>query len=208
MLYLVGTCGVHAGQEIPIENEIVIGRDPLVCQLVYPSQQNGVSGVHCKVQNINGMVYLQDMGSTNGTFLETGVRLEAHARQLLQAGQSFYLGDRGNSYMIQDKGNGIIDESKANSNCEESKESIAKKEIKFETNASSGIGISIAALAFAILTVLLGIASIFVDVVKYPAVILGVAGFGLGAASLGLHLKGNVMAKIGTILSAYDKRTI
>lgn len=201
MLYLIGTCGVHAGQEILIENEIVIGRDPSICQLVYPSHEKGVSGVHCKVQNINGVIHIQDMGSTNGTFLETGVRLDAHVPQVLQAGQSFYLGDRGNSYMIQDKGN--VKKNAIEQNHEKGNKINSQNiEKKAGTGSANGIGISIASLSVAILAVILGIASIFVDVLKYPTVIFSVAGIGLGVTSHALHFKGNVMAKVGTICSA------
>lgn len=201
MLYLIGTCGVHAGQEIPIENEIVIGRDPSICQLVYPSCEKGVSGVHCKVQNVNGVIHIQDMGSTNGTFLETGVRLNAYSPQMLQAGQSFYLGDRGNSYMIQDKGNTKKNQIKQNS---EKVNEIESQNIqkKAGTSSANGIGISIASLSIAVLAVILGIASIFVDALKYPTVIFSVVGIGLGATSHARHFRGNVMAKVGTICSA------
>lgn len=99
-VYLVGRSGIYRNRELSVENEIIIGRDATVCQLVYPSNNREISSVHCKVQNINGNVQLKDMGSTNGTFLDTGVRLAPHISQVLQSGQSFYLADRGNSFAI------------------------------------------------------------------------------------------------------------
>lgn len=100
-VYLVGRSGIHGNKELPVESEIIIGRDAAVCQLVYPSSERNISSVHCKVSNINGTVQITDMGSTNGTFLDTGVRLAPHAGQVLQSGQGFYLADRNNAFAIR-----------------------------------------------------------------------------------------------------------
>ncbi len=106
-VYLVGRSGIHGNKELPVENEIIIGRDAAVCQLVYPSSERGISSVHCKVSNINGTVQITDLGSTNGTFLDTGVRLAPQAGQVLQSGQGFYLADRGNSFAIRIQDDGM-----------------------------------------------------------------------------------------------------
>ena len=100
-VYLVGRSGIHGNKELLVENEILLGRDASVCQLIYPSNEKGISSVHCKIQNINGAVQLTDMGSTNGTYLDTGVRLAPHSSQTLQSGQGFYLGDKNNSFAIR-----------------------------------------------------------------------------------------------------------
>lgn len=100
-VYLVGRSGIHGNKEILVENEILMGRDAAVCQLVYPSSDRGISSVHCKIQNVNGAVQITDMGSTNGTFLDTGVRLAPHAPQVLQSGQGFYLGDKMNTFAVR-----------------------------------------------------------------------------------------------------------
>lgn len=100
-VYLVGRSGIHGNKELLVENEIIIGRDAAVAQLVYPGSERGISSVHCKVSNVNGNIQLTDMGSTNGTFLDTGVRLAPHSPQTLSSGQGFYLGDRANSFAIR-----------------------------------------------------------------------------------------------------------
>ncbi len=81
--YLLGTCGNYNRQKIPIKEEIIMGRDSGVCQLVFGASESEISGVHCKIQNIDGVIQVTDMGSTNGTFLETGVRLKPYEPQML-----------------------------------------------------------------------------------------------------------------------------
>lgn len=199
MNYLVGTCGAHSGQEILIENEIVIGRDASLCQLVYPAQEKGVSGVHCKIQSVNGNIQLQDMGSTNGTYLDTGVRLSPYTPYTIEPGHGFYLGDRGNAYVIRQEGDGKKKRSSVNESSVNAEDTIANEN---SGSGKGGIGIAIAALVLGILAVILGIGSLFVDILTYPAIILGVIGTGLGAVSLAMHLKGKAMGITGTILSA------
>jgi tetratricopeptide (TPR) repeat protein/uncharacterized OB-fold protein len=47
-----------------------LGRDPKECDVVFNSQQDpGVSRVHAEISLAQGVFYLQDLGSRNGTFL-------------------------------------------------------------------------------------------------------------------------------------------
>ena len=46
---LVGISGFYEGQKIPIDGEIIIGRDSERCSLIYPADTKAVSSVHCKV---------------------------------------------------------------------------------------------------------------------------------------------------------------
>lgn len=100
-VYLVGSGGIFAESVIPVENEVIVGRDPKVCQLVYPGTNREVSGVHCKIQNSNGMITITDLGSTNGTFLKSGEKLSPNTPYTLQGGQGFYLGNRDNIFVIR-----------------------------------------------------------------------------------------------------------
>ena len=104
MFYLKGTAGQYNGSEIPLDNEVILGRDSSLCQIVFSSESSAVSGVHCKLQIVGGRVQLTDMGSTNGTFLDSGVRLQSNQAQTLSVGQGFYLGNRMNSFTIYDNG--------------------------------------------------------------------------------------------------------
>jgi hypothetical protein len=190
--YLQGNSGTFSDQEIPVEDEVIMGRDASICQLVFPASESGISGVHCKLQNIDGTCWqLTDMGSTNGTFLDSGVRLAPYEPQQLSDGQRFYLGDRENTFTVGVEG--------AVSYTSEDVDVIQQDNSK---KSFSGIGISIAALVLGILAVISGIASIFYDLALYIAFVFAIIGTGLGAVSLAIHFKGKYMALSGTVCSA------
>lgn len=203
-IFLLGTCGTHNNQTIPIDDEIIMGRDTSLCQLVFPTSEKAISGVHCKIQNIDGTIQLTDMGSTNGTFLDTGVRLVPHVPQILLDGQGFYLGDKSNSFQIQMEAVGKQCDSNRelqhNSHAEQREnQKEAQKEPQKE---SSGIGISIATLAAGIISVIVGIAAIFLDSVFWFAFIFGIIGMGLGILSLAMKCKGKAMSISGTLFAS------
>jgi pSer/pThr/pTyr-binding forkhead associated (FHA) protein len=64
---LVVAAGVHQGKAIPIPGvQLLIGRDP-DCQLRPASP--AISKKHCLVSVRDGRVFVKDLGSTNGTFV-------------------------------------------------------------------------------------------------------------------------------------------
>ncbi|MDR1217971.1 MAG: PrsW family intramembrane metalloprotease [Oscillospiraceae bacterium] len=84
--------GALAGQTFPlIGGALVLGRDPAVCNLLFPTATPGISRRHCTVSMDPRGVLLTDDGSRQGTFLDGGKRLEANATVVLRAGQRFYL---------------------------------------------------------------------------------------------------------------------
>jgi hypothetical protein len=176
-VYLVGRSGVHGNKELLVENEILLGRDASVCQLVYPGTEKGISSVHCKIQNINGTVQLTDMGSTNGTFLDTGVRLAPHSSQTLQSGQGFYLGDKMNSFAIRVQS----DEGTVNNGTR----NVAKGGSK----------------AFSITSMVLGIVGLCLCFTMVIPIICGIVGVVFGAYALYTHKNGRGMAIAGFICS-------
>ena len=97
---LAGRSGIFEDMEIEVEQELTIGRNANVCQLVYPETARGISGVHCRIQNTDVGVFLTDLGSTNGTFLADGTRLLPNKPQMLPDGQGFYLGSREHGFDI------------------------------------------------------------------------------------------------------------
>lgn len=99
--YLVGVGGVHAGVVIPLDSSIVFGRDKKKCNLMYSSDTQGISNVHCQLTIIDGNVEVTDLGSTYGTFLDDGTKLTPYKPYTLSSGQGFYLADRQYSYRIQ-----------------------------------------------------------------------------------------------------------
>lgn len=99
--YLVGVGGVHAGVVILLDSSIVFGRDKKKCNLMFSSDTQGISNVHCQLTIINGNIEVTDLGSTYGTFLDDGTKLTPYKPYTLNSGQGFYLADRQYSYRIQ-----------------------------------------------------------------------------------------------------------
>jgi predicted component of type VI protein secretion system len=86
---LVVASGVHQGKAIPVPGvKFVIGRDP-DCQLRPASQ--AVSKQHCAVLTREGRVFIQDFGSTNGTFVND-VQLEANSEVEVKSGERLRVG--------------------------------------------------------------------------------------------------------------------
>ncbi len=97
---LTGRSGIYMNAVLEVEKELLIGRDANMCQLVYPETAKEISGMHCKIQNINGNVCLIDLHSTNGTFLIDGTRIKPDMPRTMTSGQGFYLGSRENAFDI------------------------------------------------------------------------------------------------------------
>ncbi len=89
---LYAVSGLYAGQSIPLmKGKIVLGRDPSSCNLIFPSDQEGISRTHCTVTYDGKTVWICDNGSSNGTFLSNGERLQAGRMIRILPGQRFYL---------------------------------------------------------------------------------------------------------------------
>jgi hypothetical protein len=84
---------------IPLADLVTIGRisdtpahsHPDIDLTPYGAEQYGVSRVHCRIKRRSTLLYVTDLGSTNGTFLN-GRRLLAHAERLLRNGDELMLG--------------------------------------------------------------------------------------------------------------------
>ena len=99
-----GVSGVFAGQRFAVDGSVRIGRDPARNDLVYPSDTQGISGVHCVIMVDNGVIWLKDLGSTYGTFLATGQRLAASEAVQVKIGDKFWLGSEKEVFAIAPKG--------------------------------------------------------------------------------------------------------
>ncbi len=87
----------HHGAAYPVSpNGILIGRDPSVCQVVYQEGTAGVSGRHCSVSFNGGVFQVTDLGSTYGTYLLNGTRLQPNVPVSLKSGDTIYIGDKAN----------------------------------------------------------------------------------------------------------------
>ena len=94
MLY--GLSGEFGGVELELTDEsVVLGRDPRVSHLVFSTGTHSVSGRHCSVRfdSARLAVVVEDLWSTNGTFLESGHRLPAGEPTTLKSTDQFYLSD-------------------------------------------------------------------------------------------------------------------
>lgn len=60
----------------------------------------GINEKHCEILVQNGHMYLADLGSTYGTYLN-GVQLPPKKGYLLKTGDVFYLGSKGESFRIE-----------------------------------------------------------------------------------------------------------
>lgn len=87
------------------KSTVVIGRDKAACTISYQEGTNGVSGKHCTVEwkaDTNEFV-LTDLGSTYGTFMVNGQRLQPNVAYRLKDGESFYVGDKANVLRVEVK---------------------------------------------------------------------------------------------------------
>lgn len=98
------TSGVFSGKRFSIDGTVRIGRDPSKNDLVYPANTQGISGVHCILILKDGVLYLQDLGSTYGTFVNGGQRLAANQPVALKIGDRFTLGSDRESFVITPRG--------------------------------------------------------------------------------------------------------
>ena len=100
---LRGVSGRYAGQSIPLTTRpCVLGRDPAGANLVFTAESTHVSKKHCQLRYDPAAqrVLLSDAGSSNGTFLISGERLQPGQEVALRAGDRFYLGNRDNLFEV------------------------------------------------------------------------------------------------------------
>ena len=85
--------GVLAGKVVPLKRgaSVIVGRDPKKCQVIYPSETPGVSGVHCTISYDGNQVPVADAGSSYGTFVG-GVKVEPGRPAVMHRGQVITFG--------------------------------------------------------------------------------------------------------------------
>lgn len=98
--YIVGVGGQYDGQSIPVEKEMVLGRDSTKCSLIY-SDIPGISSVHCKVKKSDNAIILRDLGSSFGTFKSNGEKLVPNRDYILEPGDMFYLAKPDNTFIVK-----------------------------------------------------------------------------------------------------------
>lgn len=96
--------GAFAGRRFAISGQLRIGRDPARNDLVYPGTTQGISGAHCVLRLQGGALWLEDLGSSYGTFLSDGRKLTPRQPVQLRKGDSFYLASQRELFQITGKG--------------------------------------------------------------------------------------------------------
>lgn len=102
-LRLVGMEGVFSGRRFALEGALRLGRLPDQNDLVFPADTTGVSGRHCVVRLTDGGATLTDLGSSFGTFLSDGTRLQPNQPVELKVGDSFTLGSQKQRFTLEAK---------------------------------------------------------------------------------------------------------
>ena len=101
--YVRSLSAQHNGKKVLVgSREITIGRKP-DCDIIFKEKTPGVSGRHCAVvwYEASESFKLKDLGSTYGTFIESGMKLEPNRKYRLKPGDRFYLGEKANMIRVE-----------------------------------------------------------------------------------------------------------
>lgn len=98
----IGRTGKYSGATFPVQEELVFGRDPAVCNVVFDANSPNISSKHCTLKFLpDGNVFLlEDHQSSNGTFTKDG-RLGAGKSIVLNSGDFFYMASRENQFIVK-----------------------------------------------------------------------------------------------------------
>lgn len=97
----IGQTNVLGGKSYPVSGKILVGRDPATCQIVFPAKTPGISGKHCAVQELAQGVVVTDLGSSYGTYLENGTKMEANKPYTILTGEAFFLASKDNGFRVK-----------------------------------------------------------------------------------------------------------
>lgn len=97
-----GMDGAMGGKRvyIPVGRRLRIGVDAESCGITLPQGTPGVSRVHCELWVEGNGVFLNDLGSRFGTFVDPGIRLNPNNPVRLQENTAVWLGDQSQKFMV------------------------------------------------------------------------------------------------------------
>ena len=98
---IAGIAGEYKGKDFEIDGKLVFGRDAKRCNVVLPIDAEGVSGFHCEVTVNGGRIFLKDLGSTYGTFINNGLKVDAGTAVEISVGDTFYLGSEKTKFAVK-----------------------------------------------------------------------------------------------------------
>jgi len=104
---LKGLSGNFADATFKLKGQMIhLGRDPNLSQIVFPRDDSEVSKGHCRVSYDPKMrrFVLEDLNSSNGTFLISGEKLQPGKHYHLRSGDQFYLSTRDRLFEVSSKG--------------------------------------------------------------------------------------------------------
>ena len=100
---IVGIRGKYKDANFKIKkNEtIVLGRDPMSCNVVFSEDDEKISRKHCTIQyNYSNNTYIVQDYSKNGVFNHSGDKIENGKNNILPRGSVIYLGNRDNMFRL------------------------------------------------------------------------------------------------------------
>lgn len=83
--------GSLKGRKYVIKNKLTIGHDAQRCQVVFPANAPGISGLHCTIHFDGKQVTVVDENSRYGTWIDNQ-RLQPGVATVMHRGQKLYLG--------------------------------------------------------------------------------------------------------------------
>lgn len=98
---ITGMKGIMANRSFNVNGSIVLGRNSQKCNVCFPVDSKGISGVHCQIRQVNDGYEITDLGSSNGTFLGSGQRLTPNVPVFIPDGTYFYLGSAEQLFQIK-----------------------------------------------------------------------------------------------------------
>lgn len=100
--------GKLKGKIFRFDSDIIIGRDPSKCSIIYPIDEPGISGEHCRIYKSGMICCIKDENSAYGTYLGDGTRLSSDKAYVLKNGDIFFLASANNSMKINVEKKGAI----------------------------------------------------------------------------------------------------
>ena len=106
--YLQGTSGEYAGRRIDLYEGMsaAAGRDGRQCMIAFPNSPH-VSGKHCSLRLSGQNLIVQDLGSSNGTFIG-GQKIQPYTDVIVPEGAVLSLGNESCSFRLVRDRKGII----------------------------------------------------------------------------------------------------
>lgn len=98
--YLEGINGYFKEDRVQLNGRQRIGRDASKCQIVYPVNYRGISGLHCELEVTASGIILRDCNSSYGTFDANHMQLFAGHNACLKNGETFYLVNKTEEFRV------------------------------------------------------------------------------------------------------------